>query len=86
MNKRAHTREILCHTRVQLNTLKPSTPIHPWAATRRVLDTNGAGDAFNAGFLRVWALGKGVEAALHVGCASAALAVQHTGKGQVSSS
>ena len=47
-----------------------------------VADTNGAGDAFNAGFLRVWSASAetpDVDAALRAGCASAAIAAQHAG-------
>lgn len=51
----------------------------PACTVSRVVDTNGAGDAFNAGFLRVWAQGGEVGEALRVGCASAAIAAQHSG-------
>ena len=51
----------------------------PACTVNRVLDTNGAGDAFNAGFLRAYAEGHSVKSALQAGCASAALAVQHVG-------
>ena len=51
----------------------------PACTVSRVVDTNGAGDAFNAGFLRVWAQGGAVDEALRAGCASAAIAAQHTG-------
>ena len=56
----------------------------PACTVARVVDTNGAGDAFNAGFLRVWSATKerdepDVDAALRAGCASAAIAAQHAG-------
>jgi len=51
----------------------------PACTVSRVVDTNGAGDAFNAGFLRSWASGAGVPQALNVGCAAAAIAAQHAG-------
>ena len=51
----------------------------PACTVSRVADTNGAGDAFNAGFLRVWASRGDVGAALRAGCAAAAIAAQHPG-------
>jgi sugar/nucleoside kinase (ribokinase family) len=51
----------------------------PACTVSRVVDTNGAGDAFNAGFLRVWASGGDVGDALRAGCAAAAIAAQHVG-------
>lgn len=45
----------------------------------QVLDTTGAGDAFNAGFLHAYVRGRAVEACLREGTAAGALAVQRLG-------
>jgi len=51
------------------------------ARTRQLaaVDTTGAGDAFNAGFLVARLSGRDVEAAMHAGHAVAALSVQRAG-------
>ena len=51
------------------------------AATARhaVVDTTGAGDAFNAGFLHVWQRTRDVRAALRWGCACGTLCCARVG-------
>ncbi|MEJ5293532.1 MAG: carbohydrate kinase family protein [Candidatus Methanosuratincola sp.] len=44
-----------------------------------VVDTTGAGDAFDAGFVSALLYGNGLEAALRWGCAAAALKIQRKG-------
>ncbi len=44
-----------------------------------VVDTTGAGDAFDAGLLAAWLRGAGPEAALRAGCAAGAEAVSRRG-------
>lgn len=44
-----------------------------------VVDTTGAGDAFNAGFLRRWLTGASIPAALELGTALGAMAVMRPG-------
>jgi sugar/nucleoside kinase (ribokinase family) len=44
-----------------------------------VIDTTGAGDAFDAGLLAAWLRGAGPEAALRAGCAAGAEAVSRRG-------
>lgn len=46
------------------------------APVERIVDTNGAGDAFYAGFMMAWLQQGKLEDALHRGATSAALAVQ----------
>jgi sugar/nucleoside kinase (ribokinase family) len=44
-----------------------------------VVDSTGAGDAFNAGLLAAWLTGAGSQAALRAGCAAGAEAVSRRG-------
>ena len=54
--------------------------LHLWrAAAVDVVDTTGAGDAFDAGLLAAWLTGAGPEAALRAGCAAGAEAVSRRG-------
>ncbi len=48
----------------------------PAVSVDNVVDTNGAGDAFYAGFMTSWLGGHGLEASMHVGAQTAAAAVQ----------
>ena len=43
------------------------------------IDTTGAGDSFNAGFLHAWLRGDGLDSALKMGCACGALSTQAVG-------
>ncbi|MBL8925817.1 MAG: ribokinase [Pseudonocardia sp.] len=49
------------------------------AAAVDVVDTTGAGDAFNAGLLAAWLAGAGPDAALRAGCLAGAVAVSLRG-------
>jgi sugar/nucleoside kinase (ribokinase family) len=50
----------------------------PAAPVERIVDTNGAGDAFLAGFAMVWLQTSDLDAALRAGAAQAARAVEST--------
>jgi len=43
------------------------------------IETTGAGDSFNAGFLHAWLCGDGLDAALKMGCACGALSTRAVG-------
>ena len=49
------------------------------AQTVEVVDTTGAGDAFNAGFMHVWLDGVSIVDSLEAGVACGAIAVGHVG-------
>lgn len=53
--------------------------LHRPARPVQVIDTVGAGDAFNAGFLTGWLAGRGMAACLDTGAAAAAQALVHRG-------
>lgn len=54
-------------------------PVHAAAQRVGVVDTTGAGDAFNAGFLSAWLAGRSIEMALALGNACGATAVARIG-------
>ncbi|MFN3685421.1 PfkB family carbohydrate kinase [Salinarimonas sp.] len=56
-----------------------ATRLHRPAKAVPVVDTTGAGDAFDAGFLDAWLAARAPEDALEAGIASASLAVQAPG-------
>jgi len=55
---------------------EPLEPTMQAATPSRIADTTGAGDSFDAGFLRGWLLGKSIERCLEIGvrCGSTSLA------------
>src|ERR1039458_3782161 len=73
---------------VPLSTCKPSTPImhlvgrvtvHVPAFPVKPVDTTGAGDSFNAGFLHAWTQGMPVQESLRFGAACGALSTRAMG-------
>ncbi|MIL09142.1 ribokinase [Salmonella enterica subsp. enterica] len=61
-----------------LGSMHEETARRPARAVRAV-DTTGAGDAFNAGFLHAWLEGSGLDACLDAGMTQGAIAVQTVG-------
>ena len=53
--------------------------IHAPAVSANVLDTTGAGDAFNAAFLSAWLEGRSIKDCLEFGNARGAMVVSHRG-------
>ena len=53
--------------------------VHAPAVSANVLDTTGAGDAFNAAFLSAWLEGHSIKECLEFGNARGAMAVSHRG-------
>lgn len=54
-------------------------PVHSPALPARLVDTTGAGDAFNAGFLSAWLSGRSIADALTLGNACGATAIARMG-------
>jgi sugar/nucleoside kinase (ribokinase family) len=59
--------------------LDRGNPLHVPAFPVRPVDTTGAGDSFNSGFLHTWVSGKPVEEALRFGAACGALSTRAAG-------
>jgi sugar/nucleoside kinase (ribokinase family) len=53
--------------------------VHPGPARTTPVDTTGAGDAFDAGFLAAWLDGAGLEAALRFAVACGSLSTRAVG-------
>ena len=59
--------------------LDRGNPLHVPAFPVRPVDTTGAGDSFNSGFLHAWVSGRPVEEALRFGAACGALSTRAVG-------
>jgi len=57
----------------------PTHTVHVSVPPRPVVDATGAGDVFDAGFLRAWLDGRPLDVALHEGAMAGALAVTALG-------
>ena len=57
----------------------PVQTFSPSSSQSKIVDTNGAGDAFVGGFLAYLAKGKDLEAAVQAGHYAAGVIIQHSG-------
>jgi sugar/nucleoside kinase (ribokinase family) len=60
-------------------TPRPGRPVEAAPPAVDVVDTTGAGDSFNAGFLYAWLQGRPLDACLHAAAASGALSTRGVG-------